>query len=99
VTLAGDALLPILAAAERAGVDIAQIHRWEDVGGIEIQRRGLKEFVLLDRVMALSASARRNDPNSRRGALRARLADAAAGSTSVAELQQVARDRSDGQAL
>jgi hypothetical protein len=98
VTLAGDALLPILAAAERAGVDIAQIHRWEDVGGIEIQRRGTHEFVSLDRVMALSASARRNDPNSRRGALRARLADAAVISESVANLQQLARDRSDGRA-
>lgn len=93
-----DALLPIIKAAERAGVDIAQIHRWEDVGGIEIQRRGAHEYVSLDRVMALSASARRNDPNSRRGSLRARLADAAAGSSSVTDLQKLARDRSDGQA-
>jgi hypothetical protein len=97
VTSARDTLLPILTAAERAGIDIAQIHRWEDIGGIEVQRRGLQEFVSLDRVMSLSASARRNDPNSRRGALRARLADAAVATESVANLQKLARDRSGSQ--
>ena len=66
------------------------------VGGRQRTRdptRGLHEFVRLDRVMALSASVRRNDPNSRRGALRARLADAADHAKDIAELQQLARDR------
>jgi hypothetical protein len=74
-------------------VDVAQIRRWGDVSGLEIQTRGLHEFVRLDRVMALSASVRRNDPNSRRGALRARLADAADQAKAIADLQELARDR------
>ncbi len=96
--LAGDAFIPILAAAQQARVEVAQIHRWEDVSGLEIKRRGVQEFVRFDRVMALSASARRIDPNARRGALRARLADAATEAKNVAELRKLARDRSDGKA-
>ena len=96
--LAGDAFIPILTAAQQARVEVAQIHRWEDVSGLEIQRRGVQEFVRVDRVMALSASARRIDPNARRGALRARLTDAAIEAKNVAELRKLARDRSDGAA-
>jgi hypothetical protein len=50
--------------------------------------------VRLDRVMALSASARRNDPSSSRAALRARLADAADSMRNTAEMEQLARERS-----
>jgi hypothetical protein len=75
---ASNASVPIEIAADQAGVDVAQIRRWADIQGLEIQRRGSLETVRLDRVMALSASARRNDARSTRGALKARLADAAA---------------------
>lgn len=93
MTLPNTASVPILVAAERAGVHVEQIRRWADVGRLEIQRRGSLETVLLDRVMALSASARRNDPSSSRSALRARLADAAAAMQNTAELEQLARER------
>ena len=54
--------VPIATAAEQAGVDIAQIHRWAAVGGLQLQGRGGKEFVRLDQVLALSAATRRRDP-------------------------------------
>jgi hypothetical protein len=86
----------IQAAAEMAGVDVGQIRRWAEIDGLEIQRRGHLETVILDRVMALSASARRPSAGSTRDALRARLADAAeVGHRSVSSLQELARDRSD----
>jgi hypothetical protein len=88
-------MLPISEAAQRAGVDVAQIRRWAAIGGLEIQRRGATELVIVERVMALSVSARRRDPSSSRDALRARLADARVQNESVADLQQAARDRSD----
>jgi hypothetical protein len=85
----------IQAAADRAGVDVAQIRRWAAIDGLEIHRRGHLETVVLDRVMALSASARRRTSGSSRDALRARLADAASvGNPSVSGLQDLARDRS-----
>lgn len=93
MTFPNSASVPILVAAERAGVLVEQIRRWADVGGLEIQRRGSLETVRLDRVMALSASARRNDPSSSRGALKARLADAAAVTRNTEELEQLARER------
>jgi hypothetical protein len=93
LTIPSTASVPIQVAAERAGVGVEQIRRWAEIGGLEIQRRGSLETVRLDRVMALSASARRNDPSSSRGALRARLADAAAARVNIAELEQLARDR------
>jgi hypothetical protein len=71
-----NASVPIGTAAERAGVDVAQIRRWAEIGGLEIQRRGALEIVVLDEVMALSASARRRTAGSSREALKARLADA-----------------------
>jgi hypothetical protein len=86
--------VPILEAAELAGVDVGQIHGWAEVGGLEIRRRGATEFVRLDRVMALSASSRRRDPSLGRGALRALLADAKVETSSVVDLQRLARDRS-----
>jgi hypothetical protein len=86
--------VPIGEAAQRAGIDVAQIRRWADIDGLEIHRRGGTEVVLLERVMALSASARRRDRSASRGALRARLADARIESARVAELQQTANDRS-----
>lgn len=95
MTLASNATVPILTAAQLAGIDVAQIRRWADIDGLEIQRRGHIELVRLDRVMALSASARRRDASSSRSALRARLADAAVGNPSVSDLQRAARDRSD----
>ena len=88
--------VPIAAAAEKAGVDIEQIHRWAAVGGLQLQGRGGKEFVRLDQVLALSAAARRRDPSTNRGALRARLADARISNPSVTGLQQASRDRSTG---
>jgi hypothetical protein len=81
----------IQAAADLAGVDVGQIRRWADVGGVEIQRRGGLETVPLERVMALSASARRLRAGSDRDALRARLADAKVQNRSVSALQQIAR--------
>ncbi|HZB00558.1 MAG TPA: hypothetical protein VE800_00430 [Actinomycetota bacterium] len=84
----------IQAAADRAGVDVAQIRRWAAIDGLEIQRRGHVETVILDRVMALSASARRRSSGGSRDALRARLADAASvDNPSVSGLQELARDR------
>jgi hypothetical protein len=93
---ASNATVPIAVAAEQAGVDVAQIHRWAEVGGLQLQGRGGKEFVRLDQVLALSAAARRRDPSTSRGALRARLADARIANPSVAGLQQASRDRSTG---
>ena len=95
MTLGSDVSVSIQTAAERAGVGVEQIRRWADVEGLEIQHRGRLEIVRLDRVLALSAAARRNDPNSSRGALRARLADAAGESRGITNLQRLARGRSD----
>ena len=89
-----NAPVPIATAAERAGVDVAQIHRWAEVGGLQLQGRGGREFVRMDQVLALSAASRRRDPSSARDALRARLADARITNPSVAGLQQASRDRS-----
>ncbi len=91
-----NAPVPIATAAEQAGVDVAQIHRWAEVGGLQLQGRGGREFVRLDQVLALSAASRRRDPSTNRGALRARLADARIANPSVAGLQQASRDRSTG---
>ena len=91
-----NAPVPIATAAERAGVDVAQIHRWAEVGGLQLQGRGGKEFVRMDQVLALSAASRRRDPSTNRGALRARLADARIANPSVAGLQQASRHRSAG---
>ena len=93
---ASNVTVPIAVAAEQAGVDVTQIHRWAEVGGLQLQGRGGKEFVRLDQVLALSAAARRRDPSSALGSLRARLADARITNPSVAGLQQASRDRSTG---
>lgn len=85
--------VPIQAAAELAGVDVGQIRRWAEIDGLEIHRRGHVETVVLDRVMALSASARRRQGSRGRDTLRARLADATIDTPSVFGLQQIARDR------
>ena len=94
--LASNAPVPILIAAEQAGVDVAQIHRWAAVGAVQLQGRRGVEFVRLDQLLAMSAAARRRDPSSARGALRARLADARIANPSVVGLQQASRDRSTG---
>ena len=94
--LVSNTVVPIAIAAEQAGVDVAQIQRWAAVGGLQVQGRGGREFVRLDQVLALSAAARRRDPSTNRGALRARLADARITNPSVAGLQQASRDRSTG---
>jgi hypothetical protein len=94
--VASNTTVPIATAAEQAGVDVEQIHRWAAVGGLQVQGRGGMEFVRLDQVLALSAAARRRDPSNNRGALRARLADAQIANPSVAGLQQASRDRSTG---
>jgi hypothetical protein len=88
--------VPIATAAEQAGVDVEQIHRWAAVGGLQVQGRAGMEFVRLDQVLALSAAARRRDPSNNKGALRARLADAQIANPSVAGLQQASRDRAAG---
>jgi hypothetical protein len=87
--------LPLLEAANRAGVDVAQIRRWAAVGVLDIHRRGGMEVVLVDQVMTAAASARRRDHSSGRDTLRARLADARVQNASVMDLQQAARDRTD----
>ena len=91
---AGNATLPIFEAAQRADIDVAQIRRWAAIGGLEIQRRGGAEVVLVDEVMALARSARRRSGGNR-DALKARLADAKVENASIAELQRTARDRVD----
>ena len=96
--LVNNTVVPIAMAAEQAGVDVAQIQRWAAVGGLQVQGRGGKEFVRLDQVLALTAAARRRDPSTNRGALRARLADAQIANPSVAGLQQASRDRATGRA-
>ena len=88
--------VPIQAAADAAGVDVGQIRRWADIGGIEIQARGSVETVLLEQVMALTASDRRRRARSDRGSLRARLADAKVRDQSISDLQQIARDDASG---
>jgi 2-hydroxychromene-2-carboxylate isomerase len=86
--------VPIQTAAELAGIDVGQIRRWAAIEGLEIQRRGHEETVVLERVMSLSASARRRGSGSARDGLRARLADArAVENPSVSGLQEIARDR------
>ena len=94
--MASNTIVPIAAAAEQAGVDVDQIHRWAAVGGLQVQGRAGMEFVQLDQVLALSAAARRRDPSNSKGALRARLADARISNPSVAGLQQASRDRANG---
>jgi hypothetical protein len=94
--VASDTTVPIATAAEQAGVDVEQIHRWAAVGGLQVQGRAGMEFVRLDQVLALSAAARRRDPSNNKGALRARLADALIANPSVAGLQQASRDRTTG---
>lgn len=94
--LVRNSVVPIAIAAEQAGVDVAQIQRWAAFGGLQVQGRGGREFVRLDQVLALSAAARRRDPSTNRGALRARLADARIANPSVAGLQQASRDRIKG---
>lgn len=94
--LVSNTAVPIAIAAEQAGVDVAQIQRWAAVGGLQVQGRGGQEFVRLDQVLALSAAARRRDPSTNRGALRARLADAKIANPSVAGLQQASRNRATG---
>jgi hypothetical protein len=85
----------IQAAADLAGVDVGQIRRWAAIDGLEIHRRGHIETVVLERVMALSASARRRSASKDRDALRARLEDARVETPSVSSLQELARDRGD----
>lgn len=94
--MASNTTVPIATAAEQAGVDVEQIHRWAAVGGLQVQGRAGMEFVRLDQVLALSAAARRRDPSNNKGALRARLADAQIANPSVAGLQQASRDRATG---
>lgn len=94
--LVRNSVVPIAIAAEQAGVDVEQIRRWGAIGGLQVQGRGGREFVRLDQVLALSAAARRRDPSTNRGALRARLADARIANPSVAGLQQASRDRATG---
>jgi hypothetical protein len=94
--LVSNAAVPIAIAAEQGGVDVAQIHRWAAIGGLEVQGRRGKEFVRLDQVLALSAASRRRDRSMNRGALRARLADARIANPSVAGLQQASRERTTG---
>jgi hypothetical protein len=94
--VASNTTVPIATAAEQAGVDVEQIHRWAAVGGLQVQGRAGMEFVRLDQVLALSAAARRRDPSNNKGALRARLADAQIANPSVAGLQQASRDRATG---
>jgi hypothetical protein len=94
--VASNTTVPIATAAEQAGVAVDQIHRWAAVGGLQVQGRGGMEFVRLDQVLALSAAARRRDPSTSRGGLRARLADARIANPSVAGLQQASRDRANG---
>lgn len=93
--LARNASVPIVMAAERAGVDVAQIHRWAAIEGLEIRRRGHLETVILEDVLALSVAARRRTAKSK-SALIARLADARVQNPSVSGLQQTARDRNTG---
>lgn len=88
-----NASVPIEDAAGAAGVDVEQIRRWAAIDGLRIQGRGGREFVLLDQVMSLAIAARRRDPSSARGALRARLADARIQNPSVSGLQRSVRDR------
>jgi hypothetical protein len=83
--------IPIHEAARLAGVDVAQIHRWAEIGGVDIQGRGTVETVLLDQVMAMSAPQRRLRSRNDRDSLRARLADAKVQNTSVSDLQRIAR--------
>jgi hypothetical protein len=86
------ASVPIAEAATRAGVEVAQIHRWAEIGGVDIQGRGARELVRLDQVTAMASAARRNNPKSR-STLIARLADAEVRNPSVSALQESARDR------
>ncbi len=95
MAFAANARVPIVTAAELTGVDVAQIRRWAEIDGLEIQRRGGVELVHLDRVVALSAAARRRGSRSSRSTLRARLADAASQKATVSGVEEAVRDHSD----
>jgi hypothetical protein len=75
------------AAADLAGVDVNQIRRWADIGGVEIQRRGGMETVAIEQVVAMSASARRLRAGYGRDSLRARLADGKVQKRSISDLE------------
>lgn len=75
------------AAADLAGVDVNQIRRWADIGGVEIQRRGGLETVAIEQVVAMSASARRLRTGYGRDSLRARLADGKVQKRSISDLE------------
>jgi hypothetical protein len=83
--------IPIEEAARLCGVDVVQIRRWADIGGVDIQGRAGVETVLLDQVMAMSAPERRLRSRADRHSLRARLADAKIQNASVTDLQRIAR--------
>jgi hypothetical protein len=82
-------------AAELARVDARTIRQWAAIGAIEIEWRGDRELVRLDRVKFLASawSLPSRDPGDDRRALRGLLGEMSVGTPSVRELQQLARAR------
>ena len=82
-------------AAEASRIDVRTLRQWAATGAIDIEHRGQTELVRLDRVKHLSASrgfpAGRQERSSLQGLLRD--AEVAHSTTSVAELQELARRR------
>ena len=85
----------IEAAAELAQVEIRTIRQWAAIGALEIEWRGEMEVVRLDRVKFLASSWNMSSRSrsSEREAIRGLLGDASVETPSVAELQQLARER------
>jgi hypothetical protein len=82
-------------AAEASRIDVRTLRQWAATGAMDIEHQGTTELVRLDRVKQLSASrsfpAGRQERSSLQGLLRdAEVADS---TTSVAELQELARRR------
>jgi hypothetical protein len=83
------------AAAEASRIDVPTLRQWAATGAMEIEHQGTTELVRLDRVKHLSASRSLPSGRQERSSLQGLLRDAevADRTTSVAELQELARRR------
>jgi len=88
-----DGSVTIEAAAELMGVDVHVIREWSAMGSLHIEYQGNDEVVHLGQVMALVRSGSEESTEPRRGALRVLLRDTRTDAESIAELQELARER------
>lgn len=85
----------IEAAAELAGIDVRLIREWSAIGSLQIERRGDEEVVHLGQVRALvrSPMGPGGGVRPRRGALRVLIRDSRIATEGIADLQELARER------